>query len=245
MIFTVLTEEVTEAFRLDTVQGLFFLIIMSIIETEAIPATGITEIITGTETTTGIETEAGIEVTIVIEIGTITVTVAEPKTGITTETITIAEIRDHWTIETIAVVEILDLRIAETMEAVENLDQMIAEATQEAGEVEVREAMLLVLHLRETEIVEQKLQALHPEVVRTIGERRFKLRDHLPKALTMDRVEAVTVEEEACQTEEKPTIRVGEEIISDNKNGDFGRLFCVKTKVEIFRLEKLCDLWLL
>ena len=217
MIFTVLTEEVTEALRLDIAQGLFSLIITSIIETEAIPATGITETIIGTETTTGIETEAGIEVTIAIEIGTITVIVAELKTGITTEIITTAEIRDHWTIETIAVVEILDLWIVETMEVVENLDQMIAEATQEVGEVEVREAMLPVLHLSETEIVEQKLQALHPEVVRIIGERRFKLQDHQPKALTMDRVEVVTVEEEACQIEVKPTIRVGEGLISDKK----------------------------
>lgn len=61
----------------------------------------------------------------------------------------------------------------------------------------------------------------------------------------MDRVEAVTVEEEACQIEEKPTIRVEEEIISDNKNGDFGSHFFVKTKVEIFHREKLGDLWLL
>jgi hypothetical protein len=109
MIFTVLTEEVTEVFRLVITQELFFLITTSIIETEVIPATGITETITGIETTTGIETEAGIEVTIAIEIGTTTVTVAELKTGITTETITTVEIRDLRTIETTAVVEIQDL----------------------------------------------------------------------------------------------------------------------------------------
>lgn len=85
MIFTVLTEEVTEVFRLDITQELFFLITTSIIETEATPATGITETITGTETTTGIETEVGIEA-ITAEIGTI-VTAAGQRTEITTETI--------------------------------------------------------------------------------------------------------------------------------------------------------------
>jgi hypothetical protein len=61
------------------------------------------------------------------------------------------------------------------MAAVEIQSQMIAEATQEAGEVEVEvlEAMLLGPHLRETEIVEQKLPALHQEVVRAIGERKY------------------------------------------------------------------------
>jgi hypothetical protein len=128
---------------LDTVQGHFFHEATSIIETEATPATGTIEIITGTETKTGIETEAGTEA--ITEIGT-TVTAAEPKTGTTTETITVA---------------------------VETLDQMIAEATQETGVVEAQEAMLLAQHLREAEMVEQKLPALHQEVVRTTGERKY------------------------------------------------------------------------
>jgi hypothetical protein len=98
-IFIVLTEEVTEAFRLDTVQGHFFHEATSIIETEATPATGTIEIITGTETKAG--TEA------ITEIGT-TVTAAEPKTGTTTETITTAEAQGLWTLETMAVVEIQD-----------------------------------------------------------------------------------------------------------------------------------------
>ena len=128
-------------------------------ETEATPVTGIKEIITGTEAITGTETEAGTEVTIATEIGITTATVAEPKTGITTETITIAEIRD--------------LRIVEAMATVEIRGQMITEATQVAGEAVAREAMPLAQHLRETEIVEQKLLALHQEVVRTIGERKY------------------------------------------------------------------------
>jgi hypothetical protein len=171
MISTVLIEEVTEVFRMGITQELFFLITTSIIEAEAIRVTGITEIITGTETTIGTEIEAGTEVTIATEIGT--ATVAEPRTGITTEIITTAEIRDRRTIETTAVVEIRDLRIAETMVAVENLDQMTAEATQVTGEVEVLETMLPEQHLRETRMVEQKLLALHREVVRTIGERKY------------------------------------------------------------------------
>jgi len=165
-----LTEEVTEAFRLDTVQGHFFHEATSIIETEATQATGTIEIITGTETKTGIETEAGTEAT--TEIGT-TVTAAEPKTGTTTETITTAEAQGLWTMETMAVVEIQDLRIVEATVAVETLDQMIAEATQETGEVEAQEAMLLAQHLREAEMVEQKLPALHQEVVRTTRERKY------------------------------------------------------------------------
>jgi hypothetical protein len=244
MISIVLTEEDTEVYHLDTVQGLFSREATSITGTEATPATGTIETITGTETIIGIETEAGTEVTIATEIGTTTVTVAEPKTEITTETITTAEIRDLRTIETIAVAEIRDLRIVEAMAAVEFRGQMITEATQVVGEVVAREAMPLVQHLRETEIVEQKLQALHQEVVRATRERKYKLRDHLPKALTMGRVEAMIAEEEACLIEVKPTIRVEEGIISDNKNGDFGRHFCVKTKAEIFHLEKLGDLWL-
>ena len=60
----------------------------------------------------------------------------------------------------------------------------------------------------------------------------------------MDRAEEMIAEEEVCQIEVKPTIRVEEEIVSDNKNGDFGRHFCVKTKVEKFHREKLGDLWL-
>ncbi|OYU93175.1 MAG: hypothetical protein CFE21_21575 [Bacteroidetes bacterium B1(2017)] len=59
------------------------------------------------------------------------------------------------------------------MAAVEILSQMKAEATQVLGEVEALEAMLLGPHLRETEIVEQRLQALHQEVVRAIGERKY------------------------------------------------------------------------
>lgn len=231
-----------EAYRLDTVQELFFLITTSTIETEATPATGTIETITGTETITGIETEAGTEVTIATEIGT--ATVAEPRIGTTTEIITTAEIRDLRTIETIAVAEIRDLRIVEAMVAVEIRGRTIAEATQVTGEMVAREAMPLAQHLKETEIVEQKLQALHQEVVKAIGEKIFKLHDLLLKALTMGRVEAVIVEEEACQIEVKLTILVDEEIISNNKNGDFGRHFCVKTKVEIFLLERHGDLWL-
>lgn len=86
MISIVLIEEDMEAFRLDIAQELFFLITTSIIETEAIPATGTKEITIGIEMTIGIETEAGTEVTIAAEIGTIITTVAEPKTEITTET---------------------------------------------------------------------------------------------------------------------------------------------------------------
>jgi hypothetical protein len=230
-ISTVLTEEVTEVSVLGIVQGLFIQEATCITDTEAIPAIGVIGTITGTETITGIETEAGTEVTIATEIGTTTATVAEPKTEITTETITTAEIRD--------------LRIAEAMAAVEIRGQMIAEATQATGEVVAREAMPQAQHLRETEIVEQKLQVLHQEFEKAIGERKYKLRDHLPKALTMGRVEAMIAEKEVCQIEVKPTIRVGEGIISDNKNGDFGRHFCIKTKAEIFHLEKLGGLFLL
>lgn len=221
MISIVLTEEDTEAYHLDTVQGHFFREVTSTTETEAIPATGTIETITGTETIIGIETEAGTEVTVAAGIGTTTVIVAEPKTGITTETITTAEIQDLRIIETIAVAEIRDLRIVEAMAAVEIRGQMITEATQPAGGVVAREAMPLAQHLRETEIVEQKLQVLHQEVVKAIGEKRFKLHDLLLKAPTMDRAEAVIVEEEACQIEVKLTILVDEEIISNNKNGDF------------------------
>jgi hypothetical protein len=173
MISIVLTEEVTEASVLGIVQGLFIQEATCITDTEAIPAIGVIGTITGTETITGIETEAGTEVTIATEIGTTTATVAEPKTEITTETITTAEIRDLRRIEIIAVAEIRDLRIAEAMAAVEIRGQMIAEATQATGEVVAREAMPQAQHLRETEIVEQKLQALHQEVVRAIGERKY------------------------------------------------------------------------
>ena len=60
----------------------------------------------------------------------------------------------------------------------------------------------------------------------------------------MNRAEAVTAEEEACQIEAKPTIRGEGAIISDDKNGDYGRFSCFKTKAEIFHLEKLGDLCL-
>jgi hypothetical protein len=85
MTFIVLTEEDMEAYLLDIVQGLFFLITTYIIEIEAIPATGAIETITGTETLTGIETEAGTEVTIGIETETGIIVIAEaaPKTEIT------------------------------------------------------------------------------------------------------------------------------------------------------------------
>jgi hypothetical protein len=72
-----------------------------------------------------------------------------------------------------ATVEIRDLRIVEATVAVETLDQMIAEATQETGEVEAQEATLLAQHLREAEMIEQKLPTLHQEVVRTTGERKY------------------------------------------------------------------------
>lgn len=85
MISIVSTEEVTEAFRSDIVLELFSLEVMSITETEAIPATGTKEVTIGTEMTTGIEIEAGTTAT-VTEIGTIATTAAELKTGITTET---------------------------------------------------------------------------------------------------------------------------------------------------------------
>jgi hypothetical protein len=224
MISIVLTEEVTEAFRLDIAQEPFFLITTSITEIEAIPATGTKEITIGTEMTIGIEIEAGTKAT-ATEIGTIATTAAELKTGITTETIITAEIQDLRIIETTAVVEIRGLRTVEAMAVVEIRGQMMAEATQATGEVVAREAMPLAQHLRETEIVEQKLQVLHQEVVRATRERKYKLRDLQPKALIMVLAEEMIAEEEACQIEVKPTIRVGEEIISDNKNGDFGRHF--------------------
>jgi hypothetical protein len=76
-----------EAYRLDIVQELFFLITTSTIETEAILATGTIETIIGTETITGIETEAGIKAVTTMEVGTIvTTTAAELRTETTIET---------------------------------------------------------------------------------------------------------------------------------------------------------------
>ena len=145
-----------EASHLDIVRERFSQEAMSITETEATQATGTIETTTGTETITGTETEAGIEVTIATETGV--AAVAEPRIGTTTEIITTAEIQD--------------LRIIETT-VVEIRGQMRVEATQVTGEVVAQEVMFLAQHLRETEIVEQKLQAPHREDVRTIGERKY------------------------------------------------------------------------
>jgi hypothetical protein len=249
MISIVLTEEVTEAFRLDIAQEPFFLITTSITEIEAIPATGTKEITIGTEMTIGIEIEAGTKAT-ATEIGTIATTAAELKTGITTETIITAEIQDLRIIETtavveirglrtveaMAVVEIRGLRTVEAMAVVEIRGQMMAEATQATGEVVAREAMPLAQHLRETEIVEQKLQVLHQEVVRATRERKYKLRDLQPKALIMVLAEAMIAEEEACQIEVKPTIRVGEEIVFNKRIAASAAIF-FNTKAVLFLLK--------
>jgi hypothetical protein len=146
-----------EASHLDIVRERFSQEAMSITETEATPATGTIETTTGIETITGTGIEAGIEVTIAIEIGI--AAVAEPRIGTTTEITTTAEIQD--------------LRIIETTAVVEIRGQMRVEATQVIGEVVAQEVMFLAQHLRETEIVEQKLQAPHREDVRTIGERKY------------------------------------------------------------------------
>jgi hypothetical protein len=85
--FTVSIEEDMEAYRLDIVQELFFLITTSTIETEAILATGTIEAIIGTEMIIGIEIEAGIKAVITMEVGTIvTTTAAELRTETTIET---------------------------------------------------------------------------------------------------------------------------------------------------------------
>lgn len=208
-----------EAYRLDIVQELFSLITTSTIETEAILAIGTIETITGTETITGIETEAGTEVTVAVEIGTTTATVADPRIGTTTEIITIAEIQDLQIIETTAIVGIRG--------------QMKIEATQVTGEVEAQEAMLRVQHLRETEIAEQSLQVPHQEGVKAIGEKRFKLHDLLLKArIRAVQAEAPIMAEPVCQTEVKLTIQAEEEIISDNKNGDFRSPFLFRAKAD-------------
>jgi hypothetical protein len=48
----------------------------------------------------------------------------------------------------------------------------------------------------------------------------------------MDQAEAMIAEEEAFQKEAKRTIRVEEEIISNNKNGDFRSSFLFKAKAD-------------
>jgi hypothetical protein len=127
--------------------------------------------------------------------------------------------------------EIRGLRILEAMALAEILGQMKVEATQVTGGVEALEAMLRAQHLRETEIVEQNLQVPHQEGVKAIGEKRFKLHDLLLKArIRAVQAEAPIMAEPVCQTEVKLTIQAEEEIISDNKNGDFRSPFLFKAK---------------
>jgi hypothetical protein len=127
--------------------------------------------------------------------------------------------------------EIRGLRILEAMALAEILGQMKVEATQVTGGVEALEAMLRAQHLRETEIAEQKLQVPHQEGVKAIGEKRFKLHDLLLKArIRAVQAEAPIMAEPVCQTEVKLTIQAEEEIISDNKNGDFRSPFLFKAK---------------
>lgn len=156
--------------------------------------------------TIGIETEAGTKATTMTEIGTTTI-VEEARTETITETTAAAEIQGH----------------------------LITEITRVTGEMVTRGAARQVILLKGAtpqviplkgaavqtpllkEAAETKLQALRQEDVRTPEERRFKLQDLQPKALTMVLVEALIAEEEVCQIELKRTIRAEEEIVFNQR----------------------------
>lgn len=77
---------------------------------------------------------------------------------------------------------------------------------------------------------ETKLLAPPQEVARTTEERRFKLQDPLPKAQIMVPVEETIVEEEVCQIDLKPTIRVGKGIVFKQRIAVSAAIFLINTK---------------
>ncbi len=207
MISIVSTEGVMEAFHSAIVLELFSLEVMCITETEATPVTGTKEITIGTEMTIGIETEAGTKATTMTEIGITTTIVEGARTETITETTVTAEIRDLLITET--------TRVTGEMETQGATAQVIPLQGAAVQAIPLQGAAVPTLLLKEA--AETKLQALRQEDARTPEERRFKLQDLQPKALTTVLVEEMIAEEEVCQIELKRTIRVEEEIVFNQR----------------------------